>query len=522
MKLTGALSLTTAVAAWAATGLVATVLADGAASAVKVLTNNDFLSWTRDQNLALVEFYAPWCGYCQAMAPAYEMAAEALKKNSIPLAKVDCTVETSVCDDMGIEGFPTLKVVKDGSFAPYNGTRQEAGIVDYMRKHSKPALQKIKPVNFDNFIDSSHIVVAGFLDDDAKDLAALKAIAEESVDEYLFGYVSDKSVAKKFGVPYPGIAVFKDFDTRKDIFEFTRDAGQIRRAVRSSSIPVLGELSAQTFGTYVRSGIPIGLLFYDSKEMRQKLHDEFLDLAIKYKQQLSLALVDARIYHKHAKSLNLQSKWPAFAIQEPTKNLKYLFPHFRVLTAEKIDEFVNDFVSGKIEPNFKSQPIPAKNDAGVFELVAKQFNDVVFDRSKDILIEFYAPWCIYCKRMAKAYTDLGDTFKENHNMVIAKMDGTANEIPSGDPGFQFPGFPTIVLVRAGDNAVIRYNGDRTLKSLIGFIKKHAVHSAIYEKPAAVENTDNVEKAAEAQQHVYIEAPKDALGYSPKETRHIEL
>ncbi|KAJ1642878.1 protein disulfide-isomerase precursor [Coemansia asiatica] len=516
MKLTGALSLTTAVAAWAASGLVATVFAESAESAVKVLTNNDFLLWSKDQSLALVEFYAPWCGYCQAMAPAYEMAASALKKDKIPLAKVDCTTEITVCDDMGIEGFPTLKVVKGGMFAPYNGTRQEASIVSYMRKHSKPALQKIKPVNFDNFIDSGHIVVVGFADDNANDLAALKTVAEESFDEYLFGYVSDKSVAKKFGVPYPGIAVFKDFDTRKDIYEFTRDADKLRLAIRSSSIPVLGELSAQTFGSYVRSGIPIGLLFYDSQEMRQELQQEFLVLAVKYKQDLSLALVDARIYHKHAKSLNLQSKWPAFAIQEPAKHLKYLFPHFKVLTAEKVDQFVSEFVSGKLEPNFKSQPIPAKNDAGVFELVAKQFNDVVFDRSKDVLIEFYAPWCIYCKRMAKAYADLGDTFKENPNMVIAKMDATANDIPSGDPGFQFPGFPTVVLVRAGDNAIIRYNGDRTLSSMIGFIKKHAIHSSTYEKPEAIE------KIGEMQQHVYIEAPKDAVGYTPKETRHIEL
>ncbi|KAJ1812171.1 protein disulfide-isomerase precursor [Coemansia sp. RSA 2598] len=516
MRFTGALSLTTAAAAWAATGLMATVFADGAEPAVKVLTNSDFLMWTKDQSLALVEFYAPWCGYCQAMAPAYEMAAEALKKDKIPLAKVDCTAEIQVCDDMGVEGYPTLKVVRNGAFAPYNGTRQEASIVDYMRRHSKPALQKIKPVHFDNFVDSGHIVVVGFVDDNEADLAALKSVAEESFDEYLFGYVSDKSVAKKFGVPYPGIAVFKDFDTRKDVFGFTRDADRLRRVVRSSSIPVLGELSVQTFGTYVRSGIPIGLLFYDGQEMRQRLQEEFLDLAIKYKHDVSLALVDARIYHKHAKALNLQSKWPAFAIQEPAKHLKYVFPHFRVLTAEKVGDFVGDFVSGKLEPNFKSQPIPAKSDAGVFDLVAKQFNEIVFDRNKDVLIEFYAPWCIYCKRMAKAYADLGETFRGNPNMVIAKMDGTANDIPSGDPGFQFPGFPTVVLVRAGDNAIIRYNGDRSLDSLIGFIKKHAVHSSTHEEPVVIE------KASEAQQHVYIEAPKNALGYTPKETRHIEL
>ncbi|KAJ2787763.1 protein disulfide-isomerase precursor [Coemansia interrupta] len=507
---------TAASVALVACGLAATASGDKVESAVKVLNNSNFQQWTASQDLALVEFYAPWCGYCQAMAPGYENAAKELKSDSISLAKVDCMAEKAVCDDLNIKGYPTLKVVKDGKLTNYNGTRQESSIVNYMRKHSKPVVQQVAWREFDKFVQSDHMVVVGFFDEKSREADVLKKIAQEAFDDYTFGYVNDRTLAGKQGISYPGLAVFKDFDTRKDVYEFARDENTVRSYIRSSSVPVLGELNAQTFGTYVRSGIPIGLLFYSTDEMRKSLESEYLDVAIKHKRAVSLALVDARIYHKHAKNLNLKPAWPAFAIQEPTKQFKYLLSQYKRMKVGDVDDFIGNFIEGKVEPNFKSQPIPNSNDGGVVDVVAKTFNDVVFDKSKDVLIEFYAPWCIYCKRMAETYKELGEHFKENTNLVIAKMDGTENDIPSADPGLQFPGYPTIVLVRAGDNAIVQYNGNRSLKSFIAFIKKHAVNSESHTEPAVTA------ERADGDEHVYIEAPKHAVGYTPKDTRHVEL
>ena len=74
----------------------------------------------------MILFYR--CGHCKSLAPEYAAAAKELKKDGIPLGKVDATVETELAKEHLVEGYPTLKLFKkDGTVIDYDEGRSYLG-----------------------------------------------------------------------------------------------------------------------------------------------------------------------------------------------------------------------------------------------------------------------------------------------------------------------------------------------------------------------------------------------------------
>lgn len=104
---------------------------------ISVLTYENFNESLRDNEFLLVEFYAPWCGFCQAFAPVFVKTAEILKNSGSPtqLAKVDATVEIELAWDHDVEGYPTLVFFDNGEPTLYEGDRTTSSIVKWLSHH---------------------------------------------------------------------------------------------------------------------------------------------------------------------------------------------------------------------------------------------------------------------------------------------------------------------------------------------------------------------------------------------------
>jgi len=443
---------------------------------VLVLTVDNFQEALDANEYVLVEFYAPWCGHCKALAPEYAKAAGILaeKDSPIKLGKLDATEEGAIAEKFEVRGYPTLKFFKNGKAMEYGGGRTADTIVSWVEKKTGPPAKTLASLEEAKaFVDGKSVAIIGFFKDETTDAAKGFLAAAGMMDDFQFGITGDDAIAAEYGVEGEAVVLLKDFDDGKAVLSEGITEESVGVFISSESLPLVVDFNHETAQKIFSGEIKSHLLVFSSAKADS--HADTLamlkEIATENKGKMLFVTINTD-EEDHKRILEFfgitDSELPTFRAIKLGEDMAKFKPEDDSLATANVKSFVADFLEGKLKQHLMSEEIPEDWDAtGVKVLVGKNFHDVAMNAEKDVLVEFYAPWCGHCKQLTPIWDKLGETYKDHPTIVIAKMDSTANELEE----VKVQGFPTIKLFKKGTNEIVDYNGDRTEEGFTKFLEE---------------------------------------------------
>ncbi|KAI9113336.1 hypothetical protein K1719_015861 [Acacia pycnantha] len=438
---------------------------------VLTLDHTNFSDTVNKHNFIVVEFYAPWCGHCKKLAPEYEKAASILSSHD-----------------------PPVVLAKD--VQEYKGPREADGIVEYLKKQSGPASSEIKSADdATSFIGDNKVVIVGiFPKFSGEEFKNFTALAEKLRADYDFAHTLDAKYLPRgeSSVNGPIVRLFKPFD---ELFVEFQDfhVEALEKFVEETSIPIVTVFNNDPSNhpyvmKFFNSPNAKAMLFVNfTTEAADSLKSKYREAAEQYRQDgISFLVGDVEASQGAFQYFGLKEDQVPLIIIQHNDGKKFLKPN---VEPDHVSVWLKDYKDGKIQPFKKSEPIPEVNNEPVKVVVADNLDEIVFNSKKNVLLEFYAPWCGHCKKLAPILDEVAVSFQNDDNVVIAKLDATANDIPSET--FDVQGYPTLYF-RSSSGQISQYDGNRTKEDIIDFIEKNRDKSD--DKPAPQESQTKDEPA----------------------------
>jgi len=424
----------------------------------ETISSNDFV---------LTMFYAPWCGHCKTLKPLFEEAAQKTKGKYI-LSKVDCTVENDLCTKFSVRGYPTVIFFKNGNKKEYDGPRTTDGIISWLDKKSGPVAVDLTTAEALKEFSTTNNVVGFFSNRDTPLYKSFLASAEDAKTADLkFGSVSDSAL---FGSNKDGSIVIFSKDGQTVVPEDqTASAETIATFLLDKTFPLVQEVDANNFKNYVSRGKRLALAWIKTKGETQAQEIEVYSKIAESYPEFSFGYISHENFGPNMERMGGSGKVvPAITLLSFTDNKPIAFEKEGEWNDQSIREWFDGVKSGKFKYQSKSEPIP-ENNGPVTVIVGKNFDEIVHDKNKDVLVEFYAPWCGHCKSLVPEYEKLATAFEKIDDIVIGKIDLTANDVDTTH--FEVKGFPTILLYkRDAKDAPLQFQGARDAKSIAAWIK----------------------------------------------------
>jgi protein disulfide isomerase family A protein 3 len=459
--------------------LVALATADN----VLDLTDASFEGELEKIDTALVMFYAPWCGHCKRMKPEFEKSSGDLLANDPPvtLAKVDCTEGgKDVCSRFEVRGYPTLKIFRNGELSSdYNGPREAAGITKFMKAQVGPASKPLADAAAAEASLNKKDVVIYCLGEESSDICkTFQKVAAKLRENYEFAHSASEEVAKAVGQPMGSIVLVrpKHLQSKLEASQVVYDGAETDKTAVEEFITknyhgLAGHRTTDNAKDFAAGASVVAYYGVDYvknvkgtnywRNRVAKVCKEFpaYVCAVSNKDDFQHELTEYGVDY-------VSGDAPIVAARDAA-GLKYkMTDDFSVDTFKA---FLTALDAGDIEPYIKSEALPDNEGQGVKTAVARNFDELVTKSEKDVLVEFYAPWCGHCKKLTPIYEELGEKMADE-DVEIVKMDATANDVP---PQFNVRGFPTLFWLPKDTKTPKTYEGGREVDDFVKYIAEHA-------------------------------------------------
>jgi len=490
---------------------IANAFYDDEDSPVKVLDSSNFDKLVgHPGQLALVEFYAPWCGHCKQLAPEYIKAAELLK-GKVDVYAIDGSDKANayIAQGQGIKGFPTIKLFNGLKTIVYQEGATGKQIADFAMKYVKN-VKKLTSKNYQKWLKKKDMVRVMFFTKKAEADDFFNTLSGTFDGHALFGMVrKDKKVAKKFKVKYSDkntILVFEKGSKepiwymggmrkrpfKKFLMKYTPEV----KPDPDDFLPkVLDESCWQA--TCKKMGLCVMLITNQDEDENERVHDSLME-AQEVTDSASLfgwVQIDGVEHREWCDTVfgsSMNWDMPQVLVMSTVKNMyaQYFgsYSHLTissfvsgiltgstrtsVISADEIPQLPNTTEHCKV-PEKKKPKKKKKSGTGpgygsdlLVTLTSDNFEEKIIDNPQPAIVEFYAPWCGHCKNLAPHYAKAADKMKGMVTFGVVNCDDQKDLCAE----YTIQGFPTLKTFEMEADTPTDYEGPREAKGIAKYAK----------------------------------------------------
>lgn len=429
----------------------------------------------RKHKQLLVHFYTPLTAEGHRVSAAFEGAAAELQGSEVKLAVVDVTKEKDLAKELNVTGQPTIRLYLSGD--KYNPVacpvpQTSASILTWLKRRAGSADDLI--TDFNQSEASGDVTVVGFFKELNHEYVQVFYAAAIELPDINFALTQNSEAISKYGLAHDVVLLLK----KSQLIRAYKMVPQTSKEELIVFITVyqmdpVTEYNGQTANQILSSPVLNHALLFVRKSSADftEIFSAFNSVAEAFRLKILFVLVNV----DEPRNGRLMEYFRVRDFEAPLIRLVNLTNHVTYqllsdsLNVETIERFCQSYLEGNAKPRMQSEPIPEGwDEKPVKELVGMTLEQVAFHPNNTVFVLFYLPYSQESQALFPLWEELAEAVKERQDVIIARIDASANDINLSTQGT----YPSLCLFPAlyAERMVI-YTGNRKLKDLVKFVDK---------------------------------------------------